>query len=83
VLGILLTRGKHLHDHIISLRVEVWTHTIGLTPSILIEVSVSLQESERSCIRVLGIWILPLSTILMFELEFFRQCGSFLFSILI
>ena len=29
--GILLTRGKHLHDYIISIRGEVWVHTTRLT----------------------------------------------------
>ena len=37
-------------------------------PPLFIEVSVSGHESERSCIYVLGVSILPLSTIiLMFD----------------
>ena len=52
--GILFTYGKHLHDHIISQRGEVWAHTISLTPPLLIEVAASNQESEWSCICVLG-----------------------------
>jgi len=39
--GILLTHGEHLHDRIIPLRGEVWTHRTRLSPSLLIEVSVS------------------------------------------
>ena len=29
--GMLLTRGNHLHDRIISLRVEVWIHITSLS----------------------------------------------------
>ena len=36
-------------------------------PPLFIEVSVSRHESERSCIYVLGVSILPLSTILIFD----------------
>ena len=50
--GILLTRGKLLHDCIISLRGEVWVHKTSLTPPLFIEVPVPSQESERSCICV-------------------------------
>ena len=44
--GILLTCGKSLHDHIISVRGEIWTHKTSLTTSFLNEVSVPNQESE-------------------------------------
>jgi len=44
---------------------EVWVHKTSLTPPPFIEVSVP-RESERSCICVLGVSILPLSTILIF-----------------
>jgi len=30
--GILLTYGKNLHDHIIGLRVEVWSHITNVAP---------------------------------------------------
>jgi hypothetical protein len=39
-----------------SLRVELWAHKTSLTPPLLIDVSVytvSIEESERSCTRVL------------------------------
>jgi hypothetical protein len=42
-----------MKDHIyISLRGEVWVHT--LTRSLFIEVPVARQESEWSCVCVLG-----------------------------
>jgi len=67
--GILLTCGKHLHDHIISLRGEVWANTTSLTPPSFIEVPVPSQESERSYmyICVLGLSILPLSMIIRLD----------------
>ena len=52
-----LTLGKHLHDHIISLRVEFWTHQVNLFLPLFIEVPVPSQESEWSCICVLGVLI--------------------------
>ena len=48
----LLTRGKNLHDCVISLRGEVWTHTTSLIPPLFNEVSVPSHERERSCICV-------------------------------
>jgi hypothetical protein len=54
----LLTRGKHLHDCIISLKGKFWVHITSLTPPRFIVVSVPSQESERSCICVLGVTIL-------------------------
>ena len=65
--GILITCGKHLYDYIISLRGQVWAHKISLTPPLLIEVPVPRQESERSCICVLGVLILPLYTIFLLD----------------
>ena len=53
--GILLTCRRHLHDLIISLLGEVWTHETSLTPPLFIDVSIPSQESERSCICVLGV----------------------------
>jgi hypothetical protein len=50
----------HSHVRIISLKEEVWAHTTSLTPPHLIEVPVQSQESERSCICVLGLSILSL-----------------------
>jgi hypothetical protein len=50
---------KHLYDHIISLRGEVWAHKTSQTtpPLFIIEVPVSTQETDRSCICVLGVLI--------------------------
>ena len=60
--GILLTRGKHLHDCIISIRGEVSAHKTSLTLPLYY-----VYESHRSCICVLGVYILPFSTILIFD----------------
>ena len=65
--GILLTCRKNLHDSSISKRGEDWAHKTSLTPPLFIEMPVPIQESERSCICVLGISDLPLSTILIFD----------------
>ena len=54
---ILLTYGKHFHDRIISLILEVWVHKTGLTPPLFIEVPVPSQESELSGSCVLGVSI--------------------------
>ena len=71
---------KHLHESIISLKGEAWGHKASLSPTHNIEVPVSSQESERSCLCMLGVpsqeserscicvsgvSILPLSTILL------------------
>jgi hypothetical protein len=47
--GILLTCGKHLHEHITSLREELWAYTTSLFLSLFIEVSVLSQENDWSC----------------------------------
>ena len=81
--GILLTCGRHLHDHIIVLRPEVfWVHKTILTLLLYTEVHALSLESERSCICVSGVSISPISTILIFVLKLFRQCGILLFFIL-
>ena len=55
-----------LHDYIISLKgEEVWAHITKLTPPFCIEVPVLSQESERSCICVLRVSILPPCTIFL------------------
>ena len=43
-----------LHGRIISLRGQVWVHKTSLTQSLFIEVYVPREESERTCICVLG-----------------------------
>jgi hypothetical protein len=52
-ISILLTCGKHLHDHIILLRGDLWSHKTSLTPPCCIEVPVQSQESVQwySCDR--------------------------------
>jgi hypothetical protein len=62
-------------------------HKTSITSQIFIEVSVSSHASERSCIGVLGVSIVSLSTIYLLDfrtvptvwyiLELFRQCGIF------
>jgi len=53
---------------LISLRREVWVHkTNSLTMTLFSEVPVPSQECERSCICVLGISIMPLSTIFLLD----------------
>ena len=47
--GILLTCGNHLHEHITSLREELWAHKTSLFLSLFIEVSVPNQENDWSC----------------------------------
>ena len=46
-----------MHDRIISLRGGDWALKNSLTPPYFIEVPVSYQESERSCICVLVVCI--------------------------
>jgi hypothetical protein len=65
--------GKHLHDHIISLRGEVWAHKCSLTPSYFIVVHVPSQESERSCISELRVSVFPLPTLFLLEFGNFRS----------
>jgi len=50
-----------------SLRGEVWSHKTILTPSLYIEVPVPSQESELSCICVVGVSLLPLSMIYLLD----------------
>jgi len=53
---------------------EFWVHKTSLTPPPFIEVSVPSLESERSCICVLQISILPLRIFYGFFLELFWRC---------
>ena len=41
---------KQLHDHIVSLRVEICANKTRLTPPLFIHMPVPSQESDRSCI---------------------------------
>ena len=65
--------GKQLHDRIILLRREFWAHKIIVTPPLFIEVPVPSQESDWSCICVLGIHFIS-----FYDFEF----GSFLLFII-
>ena len=62
---IFLTCAKHSHDFIFSLAWEVLAHKTILAPPSFIEVPVPSQESEWSCICVLGVLILSLPTIFL------------------
>jgi len=77
---ILLTRGKHLHDRIISLRGEVWVYKTSLTPSLFIKVSEPIQERKRWCIYVLKVSIYLFLRFWYFIWELFGHRGIFCFS---
>jgi len=47
--GILFTCEKHLHDRIISLRVEVGAHKISLTQSLFFLLKCPYQARKESC----------------------------------
>ena len=79
---ILLTCEKYLYDNIISLRGEIWDHKTSLIQPHFIEVSVPRQEWERSCICILRVLILSLSTILIFDFRIVPTVWLFLFFIL-
>ena len=81
--SILLTCKKHLHDHIISLRREVYTHYTSLTLPLFIEVPELRQDSERACMCVLGLLILCLFVqFSCWILELFDRVVFFFFFIL-
>jgi hypothetical protein len=65
--GILMTFGENLHGRIIFLREKIWAHKTSLTPPSFIEGTVISQESEWSCIIMLGVSILTFSMILIFD----------------
>jgi hypothetical protein len=48
---------------LISPRGEFWDNKTSLTLSLFIEMSVPSQESDWSCIYVLGVLILPFSMV--------------------
>ena len=66
-IGIVLLCRKHMHNHIISLRGEIQAHITSLPLPLFIEVPVTSQECERSCICVLVVLILLHSTILILD----------------
>jgi hypothetical protein len=82
------TMSTQLHFWLlVSFLVLLKAHKTSLTQSKLvypilffIEVLVPRQESEQLCICVVGISILPLSTIFLLDFGMFGQCGLFCFS---
>jgi hypothetical protein len=82
------TMSTQLHFWLlVSFLVLLKAHKTSLTQSKLvypilffIEVLVPRQESEQSCICVVGVSILPLSTIFLLDFGMFGQCGLFCFS---
>ena len=52
----------------------------SLTSTLLLEVPVSSRESEQSCICELGVWVWPLSTILVFYFGIDIFCLSFYYN---
>ena len=79
----LLICRKHLHDCINSLRGEVWAHKSSLTPPLFLEVSVSSQESGWTSISVSGFDFCLILRFFLLDFEMFRQCGIYLFFILL
>lgn len=67
------------YDRIISLRLEVSSHETSFKPPLFIKVSALFQESKRSCIFVLRVSTLPLSTShdVAIGLWNFSDCGIF------
>jgi hypothetical protein len=63
----LLTYAKNLQDRISSLKRGGLSPYNYYSSQQFIEVHVPSQESERSCICVLGVSMLPLPTILIFD----------------
>jgi hypothetical protein len=55
-IGILLACGNHLHDSIILLRREAWTHKTSLSSPLFFGVPVPRKGSEWSCICVLMVY---------------------------
>jgi hypothetical protein len=56
-----MTFYAHMEPHPFT-KGKVWANEISLTPSLFIEVHVPSQESEQTCIFVLVISMLSLST---------------------
>ena len=77
---ILFTCKKHLHDHIIPLRREVWVHKTSLTSPHVIKVPVPSQKSAQSCICVFNVLLMHLSANFAYSiLELTGQCFFYWF----
>ena len=66
---ILLTCGKHLPDHIGSLRVEVWAHIISLTPPRYLSVC---TRPGKLAGMYLFVWGIDFVSFYDFSIEFYN-----------
>jgi hypothetical protein len=73
--GVLYACSKNSHDHIISLRGTVWTNKTGLTPSLFLFLLKCLCQGRKG----VGVSIVPLSTILIFDFGIIPTVWYFLF----
>jgi len=80
--GILLTRGKHLHDRILSLRGKVWGLKASLSPPLFSLKCQYQVRKESGHVFVLGVSILPPSTTLIFDFGTVPTVWYFVFYIL-
>ena len=71
----------HIYNHtiVIYINIIIWiiSHKPSLIPPLFIEVPVQSQDSESSCRCVLGLSILPISTIFLLNFEQFQKGGIF------
>ena len=73
---ILHTRGKHVHGRSFHYMGRFRSHKNSLTLPLLNEIPVPSQESERSCICLLGYQFCPfLRFFYWIVVEMFRRCG--------
>jgi hypothetical protein len=72
--GVLYACRKNSHDHIISLRGKVWANKTGLSPSLFFLLKCLCQGRKG-----LGVSIVPLSTILIFDFGIIPTVWYFLF----
>ena len=73
--GVLYACRKNSHDHIISLRGTVWANKTGLTPSLFLFLLKCLCQGRKG----VGVSIVPLSTILIFDFGIIPTVWYFLF----
>ena len=80
--GIKITKLVHVCILSVSNLYRIRAYKTSLTLPLFIEMSVPSQESERSCICVLGATILSFSTILVFDFGIVPTVWYFLFFVL-
>ena len=80
--GIKITKLGHVCLLSLSNIYRIWVYKLSLTLPLFIEVPVPIQESERSCIYVLGVLILSFSTMLIFDFGTVPTVWYFLFYML-